>query len=217
MASFETVGSAVQEANGARVERKVVISTDGANPSPPGGTGRLTNINITTEPGGVRRGIFEYTQGGGGGQTGGGATYDQYGKKVELIGGSREVPIYNHPNFAALTKDEILSVQKAVEEKQSQSFTNVNQQKLFEFLTRGTEYFLAPSVVARVSEIETNLPSVSGLCNVTNPSGVNAPEGTFWVLTGISATPLGNAFEVTREYTSIPSGWEDVTFLYNNW
>ena len=216
MAQFETVGSAVQEANGSRVERKVVISTDGANPTAPGGTGRLTNINITTEPGGVRRGIFEYTQGGGG-ETGGGATYNQYGKKVELMGGSREIPIYNHPNFASLTKEQIFEVQEAVEEREDRNFDDENQQKLFQFLSRGTEYFLAPSVVARVSEIETGLPSVSGLCNVADPNEASAPAGTFWVLTGISATPLGNAFEVTREYTSVPAAWDDVEFLYNNW
>lgn len=211
MAQYETPGGGIVDSGDKRIERKVVVSTAG-NPNAPGGTGRLTNVSITTEPGGIRRGIFEYTQGGVGD-----ANYNAYGKKIELMGGTREVPIYNHPNFAALTKAQILSVQKAVEEKQDRSFTNSDQQKLFEFLSRGTEYFLAPAVVARISQIETNLPSLSGLCNVDNPSEVSAPSGTFWVLTGISASPVGDKYEVTKEYTSIPTGWDDVEFLYTNW
>lgn len=211
MAQYETTGGGIIDSGDKRIERKVVVSTSG-NPTAPSGTGRLTNVSITQEPGGIRRGVFEYTKGGAGD-----ANYNAYGKKIELMGGSREVPIYNHPNFATLTKEQILSVQKAVEEKQNRSFTNADQQRLFEFLCRGTEYFLAPSVVARVSEIESNIPSLSGLCNVDNPSGINAPSGTFWVLTGISATPIGDKYEVTREYTSVASGWDDVEFLYNNW
>lgn len=211
MANIETTGGGIVDSGDKRIERKVVVSTSG-DPAAPGGTGRLTNVSITQEPGGIRRGVFEYTVGGEGG-----ASYNAYGKKIELMGGSREVPIYNHPNFAALTKEQILSVQKAVEEKQDRSFTNSDQQRLFEFLSRGTEYFLAPSVVARVSQIESNLPAITGLCNVDNPSGISAPSGTFWVLTGISASPVGDKYEVTREYTSIPSGWDDVEFLYTNW
>jgi hypothetical protein len=212
MANIETTGGGTIDSGDKRIERKVVVATGGADPAAPGGTGRLTNISITQEPGGIRRGVFEYTQGGAGD-----ANYNAYGKKVELMGGSREVPIYNHPNFAALTREQILSVQKAVEEKQDRSFTNSDQQKLFEFLSRGTEYFLSPSVVARVSEIESSLPAITGLCNVDNPSGISAPSGTFWVLTGISASPVGDKYEITREYTSIPSGWDDVEFLYTNW
>jgi hypothetical protein len=212
MSQYTVPGGGIINSGDKLITRKVVVATGGSDPSAPGGAGRLTNVSITAEPGGIKRGVFEYTQGGGGD-----ANYNAYGKKIELMGGSREVPIYNHPNFAALTKEKILSVQKAVEEKQNRSFTDSDQQKLFEFLSRGTEYFLAPSVVARVSEIESNIPSLSGLCNVDNPSGISAPDGTFWVLTGISATPVGDKYEVTREYTSIPSGWDDVEFLYTNW
>lgn len=211
MPQYNAPGGGVIDSGDKRIERKVVVSTSG-NPNSPGGNGRLTNVSITEEPGGIRRGIYEYTQAGAGD-----ATYNQYGKRIEIMGGSRELPIYNHPNFASLTKEQILSVQKAVEEKQARSFTDANQQKLFEFLSRGTEYFLAPTVVARVSEIQSVLPSTDGLCNVDNPSEVSAPNGTFWVLSGISATPLGDRYEVTREYTSIPAGWSDVEFLYTNW
>jgi hypothetical protein len=212
MAQYTVPGGGSVNSGDKLITRKVVVATGGSDPSAPGGTGRLTNVSITSEPGGIKRGVFEYTQGGGGD-----ASYNAYGKKIELLGGSREVPIYNHPTFSALSKDQILSVQKAVEEKQDRSFTDATQQQLFEFLLRGTEYFLAPSVVARVSEIQSNIPSTSGLCKVDNPSEVNAPANTFWVLTGLSATPVGDKYEVTREYTSVPAGWDEVETLYNSW
>jgi hypothetical protein len=214
MATFETTGSAVIDSGDKRITRKVIVSTGGGALTPPGGPGLLTNVSVTNEAAGIRRGVFEYTEAGFGG---GASGYNSYGKKIELLGGSREVPIYNHPTFAALTKEEILAVQKAVEERQAKSFTSGTQQKLFQFLTRGTEYFLAPSVVARVSELESTVPQTNGLCKVSNPTGVSAPDGTFWILTGLSATPVGNRYEVTREYTSIPAAWEDVVTLYNNW
>lgn len=209
MAQYTAPGGGIIDSGDKRIERKVLVSTDGTNPPPPGGTGRLTNINITEETAGIKRAVFEYTQGGAGD-----ASYNIYGKKIELTGGSREIPIYNHPSFASLTKSQVLAVQKAYEEKQSIAFTSSGQQKLFEFLSRGTEYYIAPSVVARISEIESNIPTTEGLCKVATPSEVNAPSNTFWILTGISATSVGDQFEVTREYTSIPTGWPDVQFLY---
>jgi hypothetical protein len=211
MAQFETTGGGIIDSGDKRIERKVVVST-GGDPAAPSGTGRLTNVTITQEPGGIRRGVFEFTQGGEGG-----ATYNQYGKRIELMGGSREVPIINHPTFAALTPEEVQAVTEAVENKTQGAFPSEAQTKLFGFLVRGVEYFLAPSVVARVSEIESTVPITTGLCKVDNPSEVSAPNGTFWVLTGLSATPIGDKYEVTREYTSIPTAWEDVDFLYNNW
>lgn len=209
MASFETVGSGIIDSGDKRIDRKVVIATGGANPSAPGGTGRLTNVSITAEPGGVRRGVFEYTQGGAGD-----ANYNAYGKKIELMGGSREVPIYNHPHFEDLTEAQILLVQEAVEKKTTKTFTNTAQQNLYECLVRQIEYYLAPSLVARVSEIESALPSTEDLCKLDSPAGVGAPTNTRWVVTGISATPVGDKYEVTREYTSIQDP-QAAEFLYD--
>jgi hypothetical protein len=46
------------------------------------------------------------------------------------------------------------------------------------------------------------LPSVAGLCRVESPNEVSsAPSGSVWLLTGISATAVGEKYEVTREYT----------------
>lgn len=208
MSQYNTTGGGIVDSGDKRIDRKVVVSTSG-NPTPPGGTGRLTNVSITTEPGGIRRGIFEYTQGGAGD-----ANYNAYGKKIELMGGSREVPIYNHPKFDDLTEAQITSVQEAVEKKQAKTFTNTAQQNLYECLIRQIEYYLAPSLVARVSEIESTLPSTSILCTVDSPTGVSSPPNTRWVVTGISATPVGDKYEVTREYTSIQDP-QAALFLYD--
>lgn len=215
MSQYNAPGGGIVDSGDKRIERKVVVSTSG-NPTAPGGTGRLTNVSITTEPGGIKRGTFEYTQGGGGD-----ANYNAYGKKIELMGGSREVSIFNHPRFAVIPNNQVATIQQKAEEDVPKgkwsTFDDEAQQRLYNCLRRQQEYFLAPSIVARVSEIESNLPTVSGLCKVDNPSGISAPNGTFWILTGISATPVGDKYEVTREYTSIPSEWADVAYIYNNW
>jgi hypothetical protein len=167
-------------------------------------------VTITAEPGGIKRGVFEYTQGGGGD-----ANYNAYGKKIELLGGSREVPIYKHPNFESLTSDQIKTVQKDVEEKKTPSGYSTAQDNLYQCFIRQIEYFLAPSLVARISEIESGLPSISGLCKVDSPSGVSsAPNGSVWLLTGISATPVGDKYEVTREYT-MSAEPQATLFLYD--
>jgi hypothetical protein len=210
MPQYNAPGGGVIDSGDKRIQRKVVVSTSG-NPTAPGGNGRLTNVTVTEEPGGIRRGIYEYTVGGLGD-----ASYNIYGKKIELMGGSREVSIFNHEDFANLTAQQITDVQKAVDEKKLLGLGYPESAtKLYGFLLRKIEYYLAPSLVARVSEIESNIPSTDGLCKVQNPSEVNAPEGTFWILSGISATPVGDKYEVTREYTSVPADWADIAILYN--
>jgi len=208
MATVQAPGGGIIDSGDKRVERKVVVST-GGQLTPPGGRGQLTAVAITEEPGGVRRGVYEYTEGGLGD-----ASYNQYGKRIELMGGTREVPIYNHPNFASLTEDQILEVQEAIENKEKgKTFSNVPQNNLYQCLLRKIEYYLAPSLVARISEITSGLPSTSDLAKVDSPQGVSTPANTRWVVTGISATPVGDRYEVTREYTLIQDP-EAAEFLY---
>jgi hypothetical protein len=69
-------------------------------------------------------------------------------------------------------------------------------------------------VVGRISEIESTLPSLSPIAKVADPSELNAPSGTFWVCTAITANPIGTRYEVTREYTLNFSEWDDVELLY---
>lgn len=207
MSSFNAPGGGIIDSGDKRIERKVVVST-GGNPAAPGGQGRLTNVSITEEPGGIRRGVFEYTQGGTGD-----ANYNAYGKKIELMGGSREVPIYNHPAFNDLSDAQILAVQTAVENKTGGDDFSDAANNLYQCLIRQIEYYIAPSLVARVSEIESALPTTADLCTLGAPSGVDTPPNTRWIVTGISATPVGDKYEVTREYTSLQDP-QAAEFLY---
>jgi len=219
MASFETTGGGTIDSGDKRIERKVVVSID-ADPTAPGSTnGELTNVSITQEPGGLRRGVFEYTKGGAGA-----ASYNQYGKRVELMGGTREVPIQTHPAFKTLTETQLAEVETAITNKKNDmwatgptdggTFTE-KQQLLYNFLRRKVEYVLSPSIVGRVSEFRSNLPILTPVGKVADPPELNAPTGTFWICTGISAAPVDKQFEVTTEYTLSFSDWQDVKTLYN--
>jgi hypothetical protein len=208
MAQFDTVGSGIIDSGDKRIDSKVVIATGGANPGAPGGSGRLTNVTITAEPGGVRRGIFEYT-----------STNPEYagGKRIELMGGSREVPIINHPRFKTLSATQVNTVQGEIEKppaQRKQSFDDADQNNLYQCLIRGIEYYIAPALVARLSEIESGLPSVAGLCTLDDPTGVGRPGNGRWILSGINATPVGDKYEVTREYTYLEQP-EAAEFLYD--
>jgi hypothetical protein len=212
MAQIETTGGGFQDSGDRKVLRKVYVSTGGTLiniPTTEQGF-PLSSVSASEEPGGIRRAVAEYSQGGEGG-----ASYNAYGKRIELTGGTREVPIYNHPTFETLTPQQIQDVQTAVENKTQGPFGSAAQTKLFGFLLRGTEYFLAPAVVGRISEVESVLPSLSPIAKVANPSELNAPSGTFWICTAITANPIGTRYEVTREYTLSFSGWEDVEALYS--
>jgi hypothetical protein len=209
---IETTGGGFQDSGDRKVLRKVYVSTGGQLLNIPTSEQGfpLSSVSASEEPGGIRRAVAEYSQGGEGG-----ASYNAYGKRIELTGGTREVPIYNHPTFETLTPQQIQDVQTAVENKTQGPFGSAAQTKLFGFLLRGTEYFLAPAVVGRISEIESTLPSLSPIAKVANPSELNAPNGTFWICTAITANPIGTRYEVTREYTLSFSGWEDVEALYS--
>lgn len=202
--AIEVSGGGVSAGSNGIVTRKVLVTTDGSPVPIPDGNGLLTSVNVTNEPGGIKRGIFEFTQGVSGTSATYAAGYNAYGKKIEFIGGSREVPIYSHPKLAVLTDEQIADVQKAVEEKKKKTFADPAQQSLYNLLTRQVEYYIAPSLVVRITEIESNLPSASELCKLGGVSSVDKPAETEWILTGLQATPLGDKYEVSREYTSIP-------------
>ena len=213
MAQFETTGGGYIDSGDRRTERKVVVATGGAAITRPSSSNGwpLSNVNVTQEPGGVLRGVFEFSQGGEGD-----ATYNVYGKRIELTGGTREVPIQTHKKFENMNEQQILEVQEAVDNKTNPLLSWTEEQELlYSFLSRGIEYVLAPAVVGRVSEIESSLPSLESIAKVANPSELNAPADTFWICTAITASPIGNRYEVTREYTLNFSGWADVQALYS--
>jgi hypothetical protein len=215
MAQIETTGGGYLDSGDRKVLRKVYVSTGGQLINiPPTEQGfPLSSVSASEEPGGIRRAVAEYSQGGEGG-----ASYNAYGKRIELTGGTREVPIQTHPKFKDLTETQLAEVDTAIENKvpdQWKTFANETQQLLYNFLRKKVEYALAPAVVGRISEIESTLPSLSPIAKVANPSELNAPNGTFWICTAITANPIGTRYEVTREYTLSFSAWEDVQDLYS--
>lgn len=211
MAQIETTGGGYVDSGDRKIIRKVYITTAGEKVTiPPSAEGfPLSAVNATEEAGGVRRAVVEYSQGGEGG-----ASYNAYGKRIELTGGTREVPIQTHDKFAALTEEQLKEVDQKLAGEES-VVLGATQQLLYDFLRRKVEYVLAPAVVGRISEIESTLPSLSPIAKVANPSELNAPSGTFWICTAITANPIGNRYEVTREYTLNFSSWEDVETLYS--
>jgi hypothetical protein len=213
MSQFETTGGGYLESGDRKTIRKSYASTGGQNINIPASVDGfpLSSVSATDDVAGVRRVIAEYSQGGEGG-----ASYNQYGKRIELTGGTREVPIQTHKAFDSMTEQEVAEVQEAVEAGTSAVLTGftADQELLYSFLSRGVEYVLAPAIVGRISEIETSLPSLSPIAKVADPSELTAPAGTFWICTAITATPIGGRYEVTREYTLNFSGWADVETLY---
>jgi hypothetical protein len=214
MAQIETTGGGFLDSGDRKVIRKVYVTTGGELFNIPTSEGGypLSSVSASEEPGGIRRAVAEYSQGGEGG-----ASYNAYGKRIELTGGTREVPIQTHPKFKDLTETQLAEVMTKIESPTPDEwaiFEDETQQLLYNFLRKKVEYALAPAVVGRISEIESTLPSLSPIAKVADPSELNAPSGTFWVCTAITANPIGTRYEVTREYTLNFSEWDDVELLY---
>jgi hypothetical protein len=214
MAQIETTGGGYLDSGDRKIFRKVYVSTGGQRINIPTSEQGfpLSSVSASEEPGGIRRAVAEYSQGGEGG-----ASYNAYGKRIELTGGTREVPIQTHPKFKDLTETQLAAVMTKIENPTPDEwaiFSNETQQLLYNFLRKKVEYALAPAVVGRISEIESTLPSLSPIAKVADPSELNAPSGTFWVCTAITANPIGTRYEVTREYTLNFSEWDDVELLY---
>jgi hypothetical protein len=214
MSQFETTGGGFIDSGDRRIERKVVVAVGGAALTVPASDQGfpLSNVSVTQEPGGVRRGVFEFSRAGEGG-----AGFNQYGKRIELTGGTREVPIQTHVKFDAMTDAQVVQVQEAVDQGSDAVLTafTADQELLYSFLSRKIEYVLAPAVVGRVTEVESNLPSLNIIAKVADPSELNAPNDTFWICTAVTASPIGDRYEVTREYTLNFSSWADVQTLYS--
>lgn len=215
MAQFETIGGGSTLSSDRLTIRKVVVGIGGEQISAPDAPRGyiLTNSSVTQEAAGVERAVFEYTAA----ASESSATYNQYGKRVELTGGTREVPIQTHPAFRLLSETQLAEVLTQIENPTPDihaNFAYSTQQLLYDFLRRKVEYVLAPAIVGRVSEFESTLPDLSIVAKVANPPELTAPEGNFWICTSVTASPIGERYEVTREYTLNFSDWEEVEILY---
>jgi hypothetical protein len=202
--------------DGRQITRKVIVGTGGL--SAPGGPGSLSSAQITDLPGGLRQGVYEYTTAP---STGGSAEYDaRAGGIVELLGGSREVAIETHPLFKDIPPEDVSKIRAAARDADESLLPDSGPGAdaagitLYELLSRGVETFLSPSVLARVSDIESSLPDLSGLCKIDSPAGIPAPADSVWLLTGVSARGIGTEYEVTREYTLTGDGSQIATTLY---
>jgi hypothetical protein len=214
MSQFETTGGGYIDSGDRKIIRKVLVATGGELINVPQTQDGfpLSNVSLSEDAAGLRRAVLEYSQGGEGG-----ASYNAYGKRIELTGGTREVPIQTHVKFETMTERQVVEVQEAVDQGTDAVLTafTADQELLYSFLSRKIEYVLAPAVVGRVTEVESVLPSLDIIAKVANPSELNAPNDTFWICTAVTATPIGDRYEVTREYTLNFSSWADVRTLYS--
>jgi len=203
--------------DGRSIQKKVVVGT---TVSQPGGNGQLTSVQITDLPGGLRQGVYEFTSAP---STGDSAEYNaRTGGVTEILGGSREVAIETHPLFKDIPPADIAKIRAAARDADESLLPDSGPGAdaagitLFELLSRGVETFLSPSVLARISEIESAIPSLSGLCKIESPRGIPSPSGSVWLLTGISARSIGSDYEVTREYTLSGDGANIANTLYGS-
>jgi hypothetical protein len=214
MSQAEVPGGQLIFADNKRIERKIVIGT---TVNPPGGAGALAVSEQTDLPGGLKRGSYEYVQFGNFGADGGNQTSPT--DQIELIGGSREVPIQTHPKFSEISDEDIAAITAAAEQSDDSLLPDDmagNKQTLYNLLRSKVTHFLAPAVTARSISVQSALPDLGGLLKISQPPGVSAgPLGSTWVQTGVSARGFGTSFEVSREYTLIGDGRQFASFLYS--
>jgi hypothetical protein len=203
-------------ADGKRIERITQIATSNERMSPPGGNGVLTSIQITDDAAGVRRGVWEYVTADSG--QGGGEYASRSFPLVELLGGSREVPVQTHPKFADISDDDVEKITAAAERKDPSLLPSSmagNANNLYELLRRQVRHYLVPAVVGRVTNIQSGLPALGDLLSLGADSALpSAPSGSVWILTGVSARSEGSEYEVTKEYTLTGDGISVAQFLY---
>jgi hypothetical protein len=205
-------------ADGKLIRRVTQIATEGEPMQPPSGDGVLTSVQITDDAAGLRRGVWEYVQSDSstGSEAGEGRAYPL----VELMGGSREVAVQTHPKFSEISTDDVEKITAAAEQKNPTLLPEDmegNKEELYELLRRQIKYYLVPSVVGRVTEIESNIPSLNDLLSLGGDSALpSEPPASVWILTGISARGVGDKYEVTREYTLTGDGAAVAEFLYGD-
>lgn len=230
MAQIETIGGGISYTpDGKKLTRQVYVLTDGTQSVAPqvipGST--ITSADFTKLEGGVTRVTLTWTEGVV--SAGGSAGASIGGASVELIGGSREVPIQSHPAFKDTVSDEQRTeIEKAIQNNQDPDVSIVpidptNRARiLYNRLFSKREYYFAPAVTYRETTLEARLPNLLNLCTVANPP-VGAPQVQSrqnWLLTSINARsvarPTGVAvYEISREWMlSDRNGWDAEQVIY---
>jgi hypothetical protein len=214
-------------ADGKKLTRQVYVltpPTTSVTPTAvPGST--ITSADFVQEAAGVTRVTVTWTQGLA--NVGGGGGGDGSGTTVELIGGSREVPIEAHPIFKGVTEEAIREIKLAIQEGRDPNPSLVPNaagsatRLLYKLLLRGQEFYLAPGVSYRETTLASALPNLNQIATINAPPnapGVAALQN--WLLTSINARSVaqptgGVRYEVTREWLlSDRNGWDPEGFIY---
>jgi len=198
--------------------KRIVVVNVGPTVEIPNHPGRLVAASATHEPGGITRGTFDFVTSD---FSPGGELTSNKTQMLEIMGGSREVPVQTHPKFANIDPQRIKQITRAVENEvasaEMPTDLTSDEQNLISLLRREIKYYLVPAVTGRVTTIESNLPSLNELTTLGGESALPSPgPGRNWIMTGISAREVGEEFEVTREYTVTGDGAEAASFLYDS-
>jgi hypothetical protein len=224
MAQFLTVGGGTAYTpDGKKITKQVYALTDGATSVTidPVSNAQLTAVEFQNGPAGTTNVVATWTQGASDGGYSGFGGSD--GTVVELIGGSREVPMKAHKDFMDVSERDLSAIEKAIAENKALNISADGDgtspagkaEDLYALLLKGFDTYLAPAVVLRVTGYLSSPPSLTPLCTINAP-GSSAPQvasGSNWLLTAINYRTVnrptgGVLYEVSREWMlSPPTGW----------
>ena len=153
-------------------------------------------------------------------------TYEQQdegvGDTYSVSGTASQEPLATHPYFQSGGKWEVSVSEWKTWDKWQKEGADIAQeniasystgfQKFVELTLKGFTDYLQPRVTIRVTDANTDEPSISDLGKIDSPT--RAPQlssGANWLLAGIDATQDADGkWEVTREFISSgPGGWNE--------
>ncbi len=229
MAQILTTGGGVSfTSDGKKLTKQVYVLTgETTTVTPTNVQGAvITSADFVQEVAGTMRVTVTWTQGQSAGS--GTAGVAAGGKTIELIGGSRELPVESHPSFKSVSDEALKEIKTAIQEGRNPDAaivptTSGNKGRiLYKLLLRGTEFYLAPSVSLRETTMESAMPGLREIATINAPTqSPQVTQGQNWLLTSINARSVaqptgGVLFEVSREWMlSDRNGWDLEKVLYN--
>lgn len=226
MAQIETSGGGLSyTSDGKQLTKQVYVLTAGETTVTPvtveGAT--ITAADFQKEPGGVTRVTVTWTRGA---AISGYAGSDGSGATIELIGGSREIPIETHQVFKSVSEAALREIKTAIAEGRDVDPAIVpdnssNSRLLYTLLLRGQEYYLGPAVSLRETVLANEMPSLKEIATINAPK--NAPQVDSrqnWLMTSINARSIAQPngsikYEVSREWMlSDRKGWDPEGVIY---
>ena len=192
-------------------EQTITVESFDTMPSPPDGA---KDITTSLEDG---RFVLRYTI-----VIGGVTTYT-------ITGGVSQEPLATHPMFQSGGDYEVSADEwkkwKIWESdphdvelngwKPDDDGNSDGMKKYYEYRNRGVDDFLLGTVTMRVTETDTNQPSLSGLGSIQTPPGAPPLEnGRNWLLVGIDGERVADqSWKTSREYrASRAGGWDSLIY-----